>query len=124
MAGKITSFLREIKLGLSIVFLIIGLIVFILSMLYWFANDYSFEFINEIGNWNAFLVPVGFILLLVGVYYLYAYLRDKKFIMSEIDTNKRSEFLKRHNELKNRVKHMPKKYQKMLIEKEEELKIK
>ena len=49
---------------------------------------------------------------------------DKKFILEEIKTDKRSEFIKRHNELRNTVKRLPSKYKEMLKEKEKELGIK
>jgi hypothetical protein len=79
---------------------------------------------EEILEWSGYLLIIGFIILLTGIYYLYTYLKDRKFILEELETNKRSEILKKHIELKKAVKHMPSKYKKMLKEKEEEFKIK
>ena len=42
----------------------------------------------------------------------------------EIETNKRSEFIRKHAELKDSVKYLPSKYRAMLQQKEKELKIK
>ena len=50
-------------------------------------------------------------------------LKPLKILLDELRTNKRSELLKKHSELKNIVKHLPKKYQKLLKDKEEELSI-
>jgi hypothetical protein len=49
---------------------------------------------------------------------------DKRFILEEIKTDKRSEFIKKHNELRNTAKRLPSKYKKMLKEKEKELGVK
>jgi nitrogen fixation-related uncharacterized protein len=125
MAGKIIGFIREAKMGLSIILVVVGLIVFLLSLTHYVLQDFEPEFIkNTVGNWNAFLIPIGLIVLGFGIYYLYIYIKNKKFILEELETNKRSELLKRHTEIKNTVRHMPKKYQKMVREKEKELKIK
>jgi hypothetical protein len=93
-------------------------------MLYWFADDYTLDYFKTtLGNWTAFLVPVGFVLLIAGIYYLYAFIRDRKFVLEELQTNKRSEFIKKHLELKTTVKRLPKKYRDMVKDKEKELKI-
>ena len=75
-------------------------------------------------DWSFYILAFGFIVFVIGVYYLYVYLKNRKFILKELETNKRSELTKRHAELKTTVKHMPSKYQKMLKEKERELRLK
>ena len=82
-----------------------------------------FNFSEDILNWWLYFLIIGFIIFATGVWYLYSYLKNRKFILEELETNKRSELIKRHTELKNTVRHMPSKYQKMLKAKEEELKI-
>ena len=84
-----------------------------------------FGFSDDLLAWSPYILVVGFIIFTwFGVYYLYSYLMNRKFVLEELKTNKRSEFLKKHVEVKLKVKHLPSKYQKMLKEKEEELKIK
>jgi len=124
MAGKISNFLREYVLIFSIIFTIVGLIVFFMGVIWTWFKDVNIDFINNLGEWNTYLLFIGFIILITGVWYLYSYFKNKKFIMEELETNKRSEFLKKHAELKLVVKKMPKKYRKMLKDKEKELKIK
>lgn len=124
MSGRIVGFFREFVLVFSIIALILGLIIFSMSLIHYFFQDMQPEFIKNLQDWNFYLMVVGFILLVAGIYYLYSYLRNKKFILDEIKTNKRSELLKKHAELKNTARHMPSKYQKMLKDKEKELKIK
>ncbi len=125
---KITALLREYVVGLSIIIMICGFVLLIMGVLwYWFRdaleND-SLQFIHDLGDWNAYLLVGGLIIFGIGLYYIYSYITKRKFVLEEIKTNKRSEFLKKHKELKGTVKHLPSKYQKMVKDKEKELKIK
>ena len=124
MTNKITLLFREYLLGLSIITIIFGLIIFILGMIHYFIKDIEPDFIANLGEWNFYIVIIGFVILLIGIWYLYTYQKNRKFLLEEIKTNKRSEFLKKHIDLKNTVKHMPSKYKKMFKEKENELNIK
>lgn len=126
---KITELLREYVFGISIILTICGFFLLFMGVLwYWFnkavlEND-SLKFIRDLGEWNAYLLVGGVIIFGIGLYYIYSYITNKKFVLEEIKTNKRSEFLKKHKELKGTVKHLPSKYQKMVKDKEKELKIK
>lgn len=131
---KIVSFLRESVLIFSIILTIIGAFTFIMGIVWFFLKDdvmsgelslgFFTDLLNKVGEWNFYLLFVGFILLITGVWYLFSYFKNKKFVLKELETKKRSELLKKHAELKNTVKHMPTKYQKMVKDKEKELKIK
>jgi hypothetical protein len=126
MAGRITTFFRELVFPFSIILMILGLIIlFIGSTGIWFSDipAVTLNLTEDILEWSPYFLIIGFILFLTGIWYLYSYLKNRKFILNELETNKRSELLKKHAELKNTVKHMPSKYQKMLNAKEEELKI-
>jgi len=126
MSGKITGFLREYVLGFSTILTILGLFILILGITSTWFEGALWDTIGIQGymDWGLYLLILGFIVLITGVYYLYAYLKNRKFILDEIKTNKRSELLKKHAELKTAVKHMPSKYKNMLKDKEDELKIK
>jgi uncharacterized membrane protein len=127
MAGKITNFFRELTLPFSIILTILGLIVLFIGITGNWAQDIAknmFNFSDDILSWWLYFLIIGFIIFAAGVWYLYSYLKNRKFILEELETNKRSELLKKHAELKSTVKHMPSKYQKMVKSKEEELKIK
>jgi type VI protein secretion system component VasK len=126
MAGRITNFFRELVFPFSIILTILGLIVLIIGITGNWAQDIAkdmFNFSDDILNWWLYFLIIGFIIFATGIWYLYSYLKNRKFILDELETNKRSELLKKHAELENTVKHMPSKYQKMLKAKEEELKI-
>jgi hypothetical protein len=77
-----------------------------------------------LADWNAYVLIAGFVILIAGVWYLYSYIKHRRFVLKEIKTNKRSELLKKHGELEDTVKHLPSKYKKMVDEKAEELRVK
>ena len=126
MAGKITSFFREYKVGFSIILSIPGLIVLLIGATGIWVQDIfnsAFSFLKEYSEWSPYFLVIGFIVFGFGIWYLYSYYKDRKFILEEIQTNKRSELIKKHAELRIAVKHMPSKYKKMLKDLEDELKI-
>ena len=129
MVSRIGKFIRESIVILSIITIIIGLILLSMGILWYGFPDFveqsnELGIVYHLGDWNAYLLVIGLIIFGIGVYYLYVYLMDKKFILEEIKTDKRSEFIKKHSELRNTVKRLPSKYKKMLKEKEKELGIK
>ena len=127
MSGKIVGFLREYVLIFSTILTLIGLFILGTGATgIWFKKIPQKVLNLSKGQleWSPYLIIIGFIILAIGIWYLYSYWKNKKFILEELETNKRSELLKKHGELKRTVRHMPKKYQKMLKDKEEELKIK
>jgi len=127
MAGKISGFLREHVLIFSIILTIIGIILLFLGVTgIWFQDipKNVLHFSQEILDWSLYILIIGFIVFLTGAWYLYSFIKNRKFILNELKTNKRSELIKKHAELKNTVRHLPSKYQKMLTDKDEEFNIK
>jgi len=130
MSGRITGFLREYILGLSILTMIPGLVFIFMGVVYLFFINITeptnslLHFIKDpLGVWNDYLLVAGLIIFGIGVYYLYSYLNKRKFLLDELKTDKRSEILKKRSKLEATVKHLPSKYQRMLSEKEEEFNI-
>jgi hypothetical protein len=127
MSGKITRFLREYVLVFSIILTIVGFIVLIIGAMGIWYPDLPKDMMGlseELLEWSLYLLILGLMLFGVGVYYIYSFFTNRKFVLEELETNKRSEFIKKHAEVKTKAKHLPSKYQKMLKEKEKELKIK
>jgi len=133
MAGRIVGFLREYIFGLSILTMIPGLFFIFMGIMYYgFRNVISpptspFHFIYQPfgnGDFNAYFLVAGLIIFGIGAYYLYSFLTKRKFVLDELKTDKRSEILKKRNKLESTVKHLPKKYQQKLSDKEEEFSIK
>jgi hypothetical protein len=127
MKEKIIGFLREYILIFSIITIVIGAIILIIGILgIWFSDEIKnvLGFMDNIIPWSPYILIFGLILFGAGLYYLYMFISKKNFVIKEIETNKRSEFIKLHTELKNSVKYLPSKYKEMLKQKEKELKIK
>jgi len=125
--GKIVNFLREIVYPSSIILTIIGIILIIFGLLYYGFGAFTqstIPFIFRLGWWNAYVLIIGLIIFGFGFYYFYSYTTKSRFVKKELKTNKRSEIQSKHQELRRTVKHLPKKYQKMLEDKEQELNIK
>jgi len=129
MSGRITWFLREYILALSILTIIPGIVFIFMGIVFLFFNSIGepanslLHFIYVLGVWNDYILIAGLIIFGIGVYYLYSYRTKRKYVSDELNTDKRSEILKRRTKLESTVKHLPSKYQKMLSEKEEELNI-
>ncbi len=127
MSGKITGFFREYVFGLSIATMIVGLIVLFIGVLGMWFGDVAKDLLNLTDDaiaWGLYVLIIGLIVFGMGIYYLYDFIVKKKFVLEELQTNKRSELLKRHSELKESVRHLPSKYKEMIKEKEKELRIK
>ena len=126
--GKIVGVLREYVLVLSIIFTILGFFIIVIGATGAWYQDIPrdiFGFSDDLLAWSLYILGAGLIVFgWWGVYYLYSYFNNRKFVLEELETNKRSEFLKKHIEIKKKVKHLPSKYRKMVKEKEKELKIK
>ena len=126
MSGKISGFLREYILIFSVIVSVLGFFVIFIGASGIWLQDISkdvLKFTDDFLRWSPYLLVLGFVILGIGLYYLYVYLKNRSFVLEELKTNKRSELLKRHSELKDTVKRMPSKYKKMLNAKEEELRI-
>lgn len=110
-----------------------GLFLIFMGVMYYGFRDAiespisAFHFIYKPfgnGDFNAYFLIAGLIIFGIGVYYLYSYLSKRKFVLDELKTDKRSEITKKRSKLESTVKVLPRKYQRMLTEKEEEFNIK
>ena len=127
MSGKITGFFREYVFGLSIIAIVVGLPILFIGVLGIWFGDVAKDLLNLTDDaiaWGLYVLIIGLIVFGIGIYYLYGFIVKKKFVLEELQTNKRSELLKRHSELKEAVRHLPSKYKEMVKEKEKELRIK
>jgi hypothetical protein len=130
MAGKITGFLREYVAVFSVIITIIGLFLLFMGVTWYWVRSVvqptttPIHFIYTLGEWNAYTLTAGLIILGIGLYYIYSFLKKRKFVLDELKSDKRSEILKMRVKLESTVKHLPSKYQRMLTKKEDDLNIK
>ena len=119
---------REYILPINVVILVIGIFLVIMGIIWiWFNSlklDGFTDLIYLISGYNYWLLGIGILLLGISIWYIFDFYRKKKFVLEELKTDKRSEFIKKHLEVEDAVKYLPSKYKKMLEEKKRELKIK
>ena len=100
---KITELLKEYVFGLSIISMIIGLFLLFMGIIFYWISDIELGFytdiIKKLGQWNAFILVGGLIIFGIGLYYLYSYQTNRAFVLEEVKTDKRSEYLKKHKKL-------------------------
>lgn len=130
MSGRIVTFFREFVFVFSLILITVGIIFMIVGGVFYVApslienQESMMYFVYTWGNWNAYILVAGLILFGIGTYYLYSYEKKKRFMLKGLKIDKRSELLKKHAEMKNTAKRLPKKYQQLLEEKEEQCGIK
>lgn len=130
MAGRITGFLREYVAVFSVIITVIGLFLLFMGISWFWVKSIiqsktsPLYFIYTLKDWNAYTLTAGLIIFGIGFYYIYSFLKKRKFVMDELKSDKRSEILKMRIKLESTVKHLPSKYQRRLTEKEDELNIK
>lgn len=117
----IRKILREYIFALSILTIATGVILVSMGIIgIWFSNlnlGAFIDTIHTIGGYIAYVFVAGIIVLGIGIWYLYDFLRKRKRFLKEIDTSKRSEFIKKHIEMGELAKTLPSKYKKMFEEK-------
>jgi len=119
---------REYLLPINIIILIVGAFLITMGIIWiWFNSlklDGFTDLIYLIGGYNYWLFGIGVLLLGIAIWYIFDFYRKRKFVLEELKTDKRSEFIKKHLEVEEAAKYLPSKYRKMLEEKKKELKIK
>ncbi len=127
MSRKIGNIIQEYIFGLSIFCSIIGILALVYSVLgMWMPNvlKSTLGIGQDVLDWSLYVLIGGFIVFIAGIWYLWVFLKNKRFLLKELETNKRSEFMKLQSELQEAARHLPSKYKKLLSEKEESLRIK
>ena len=117
----IRKILREYIFVLSILIIATGVILVSIGIIgIWFSNlnlGMFIDIIHTIGGYISYVFVAGIIVLGIGTWYLYDFLIKRKRFLKEIDTSKRSEFIKKHVEMGELAKTLPSKYKKMFEEK-------
>ena len=117
----IRKILREYIFVLSILIIATGVILVSMGVIgIWFSNlnlGMFIDTIHTIGGYISYVFVAGIIVLGIGTWYLYDFLIKRKRFLKEIDTSKRSEFIKKHIEMGELAKILPSKYKKMFEEK-------
>lgn len=122
---KIWKVWREIRFPVSLFVLVLGIIFFISGLVWMFWREAELGVISDLakffGGWNYYLLVIGIVLIPIGGWYSYDYIKKKRFLLEELKTDRKSELVKKKGELESVVKALPKRYERMLREKEKKL---
>jgi hypothetical protein len=127
MFEKIGKILRELTLGISILLVILGVIVLMLGVLGTWWNQILIDvsgISEELLVWSPYVMILGLIVLAFGIWYLYSYFNNKRIVTEGLQTNKRSEFMKKHAEIKKAARRLPSRFLQQLEEKEKQFRMK
>ncbi len=127
MFERIGRTLREYIFVLSIILAIIGAIVLVIGILgTWWKQVVmdALGFSDDIVVWSPYILALGVIVLLLGIWYLYSFINNTRILNEGLQTNKRSEFVKNHTELKIAARRLPSSYLHQLQEKERDFRFK
>ncbi|MDO9538254.1 MAG: DUF3198 domain-containing protein [Thermoplasmata archaeon] len=122
------TFIHENKPGLCVLGIIFGMPMVLLSVLsinfkpgdtdirLW-AND-------SIGNWAFWVIILGFIILIPGIYYLWSFRSQLKEFKKLMKTDSKAIFVKNQDRIEELAWKLHPKYEKMVINKKTKLKVK
>lgn len=125
---SIENFLHENKPGLCVIGIVIGLPATVLSILSLFYSEGDSGIVNWaygiIGNWAFWLILIGLILLIPGIYYLTIFYKQLREFRGLMKTDSKAMFIKNQDRVEELAWRLHPKYEKMVIQKKERLKIK
>ena len=124
----IENFLHENKPGLCLIGIITGIPAVVISILSLLYSDGDVGIVgwahDLIGNWGFWLIIAGFILLIPGTYYLVIFYKQLKEFRELMKTDSKAMFIKNQDRIEELAWRLHPKYEKLVVEKKQKLKIK
>jgi len=125
---SLSSFVHENKPGLCAVGITSGiplLIISIFSLLYSDGDGGLERWANDaVGNWAFWLLILGLLLLVPGIYYLMVFIKQMKEFRELMKTDSKALFIKNQDRIEELAWRLHPKYERMVIEKKLKLKVK
>ena len=126
---SIFVFLKNNKITISSVLIVIGLALIILStlalVLYTEGDVGILSTVHDfMGNWAYWALIIGIGLTSIGAYYIYSFTKELKEFRRLIKVNSKAKFIKNMDRIEELAWRLGHKYEKTAINKKEEFKIK
>lgn len=119
--------LREFKLEVSAILLVLGLFLMVIVITGSFFSESSPDFLkrvhDDVGGWIIWLDVIAPIMSLIAGYYVVATIRMSREFARLIDTKSKATFIKNQDRLEELAFNLTEAHRKTLQEKKEELKI-
>ena len=125
----IKKFIHENKLGLSVIGIILGLPLIIISTLSFMYsteggnNDFVQFSYDLFGEWAFWIVIPGLIMFLVGIYNIYDFYRKMKEFRELMTIDSKAKFIKNIDRIEFLAWRLHPNYEKVVIEKKKKYKI-
>jgi hypothetical protein len=101
------------------------LIISIFSLLYSDGDGGLERWANDaVGNWAFWLLILGLLLLVPGIYYLMVFIKQMKEFRELMKTDSKALFIKNQDRIEELAWRLHPKYERMVIEKKLKLKVK
>jgi hypothetical protein len=122
------NFVHENKPGLCVIGIILGIPAVIISTfsLLWKTGDTGILlWSNELlGNWAFWVVIIGLLLLVPGIYYLAVFIKQLREFNELMKTDSKALFIKNQDRIEELAWRLHPRYEKLVIEKKDKLKVK
>lgn len=120
--------LHRNKVPLCILFITSGIplvIVSVLGLLYSEGRTGLIQFFNDLlGGWAYWLILIGLMMLIIGLYYLITFIKKLKEFKKLIETPSKAKFLQNLDKIEELAWRLHPKYEKIVINKKREHHIK
>jgi hypothetical protein len=122
------NFIHENKPGLCVIGIILGIpsvVVSVLSLL-WKTGDTGILLWAHgfLGNWAFWVVIIGLLLLVPGIYYLAVFIKQLREFNELMKTDSKASFIKNQDRIEELAWRLHPRYEKFVIEKKDKLKVK
>ena len=122
------SFIHENKPGLCVIAIILGMPAIIISILSLLNGTWDNGFtqwaFDLTGNWSFWLIIVGFVLFIPGLYYLVTFIMQLREFRELMTTDSKALFIKNQDRIEELAWRLHPQYEKLVIEKKKKLNVK
>ena len=123
------DFLHKNRLSLAVLCTAAGipLLVFSsLSIFFYKEGDTGFlsTIHDSVGNWAYWILIFGIVLLVIGIYYIYSFIKLLKEFKKLMDESSKSRFIKNLDRIEELAWRLHPRYEKIVVNRKQELKIK
>ena len=125
---SITAFLHKNKIPISMLLMIGGLALFVLSIFAMMFHDGDggiTSLANDLlGAWAYWVLIMALAMIITGIYYIYSYRKMLKEFKDLIRENSKAKFIKKADRIEELAWRLHPKYEKIVLDKKKDFKIK
>ncbi len=124
----VNNYLHKNKLPLCSLSIAVGLPIIIFSILSFLYKEGSVDLTSTahelLGDWAYWIVVIGFVLLIGGIYYMIVFLRQLKEFNNLINESSKAKFIKNLDRVEELAWRLHPRYERIVIDRKKTFKIK